>query len=267
MPTNTPRLSLVQPIGTDSPAEIRIADTTNTGILDYAAVYQEGTLASRTITVHGQLYRTTDTGVESLSWTNGTNWYPVGLIPQTTSTSASVVSGQLLVTTGTGALTVTLPAAAKGARVGVQNQSTGGTTVSGSNIQGVGLASASSFKLGTVGAAAGLISDGTNWYLITGQQDTGWQTLTYGTNVSSAGDYTPGARLRGDTVSLRGMLQVSSGNPSPWATIPAGLRPASEVQVLGPAGFFTNVNTNGTITNAATGQTYLPLDSITYPLS
>ncbi len=160
----TTRLGLDVLDASDGANTTPTVDAQSKGILDTAVLYSAGTLVSRpsaSSTPAGNLYRTTDSGAETLSWTDGSLWLPLGLIPATSSTSASVVSGQALITTGSGALTVTLPSHAAGQIVAVMNRSTGGTTVSGSNTYGLGLSAASTFPLGVVGAAAVLLDDGT----------------------------------------------------------------------------------------------------------
>jgi hypothetical protein len=60
------------------------------------------------------------------------------------------------------------------------------TTVSGTNIYLVGSigAAVTSFSAGIYGGAVLLESDGTNWYLVAGLQDTGWQALSFTSGVT-----------------------------------------------------------------------------------
>lgn len=217
MPNLTPRLSLSQQVGTDTPAQIRLSDTNNTSTLDNAAIYQEGTLVSRPAagaTNHGYLWRTTDSNKETLAWSDGSLWLPIGLIPVDSSVDVTVQSGQCVITTGGGNRTITLPSHTSGQMVGIVNAVAVNvaTTVSGTAIFGVGLSSATSFTLGTIGASAVLIDDGTNWNFVSGQLDTGWVALTPASNVNTTGR-TPAARQIGDRVWFRGGLTNNTGSP------------------------------------------------------
>jgi hypothetical protein len=145
-----------------------------------------------------------------------------------------------------------LPTATAGALVAITalNTVTGATpvTVTGaaSSIFGIGMGGVTSFSLGTAGSYAVLQSDGTHWYVIAGGQDSGWVAVTLATNIGQiAGSYVPAARLRGDRVELAGGVQNNTGvaiTAATIATIPAGLRPASTVQVAPPCG-----NGSGTV--------------------
>jgi hypothetical protein len=233
MPNTTSRLALLEPVGADAVSELRLSITNHATTLDNAAIYTEGTLASRTIGEHGEFYRTTDAGAETLSWTDGSVWLPLGLIPAIKSASASAISGQAILTSGASAITITLPAHAAGQIVAVKNGSTGGTTVSGSSIQGLGLSAASTFSLGAVGSFAVLIDDGTSWHFLAGQQDTGWVAVTLASGFTGTAAY---ARLKGDTVSLKGGItngtgaQVTSGTT--LGTMPAFAAPAAATPLL-----------------------------------
>jgi hypothetical protein len=272
MAGTTSRLGLEYPQTSDLESAFPAVSAQQMGILDNAAIYAEGTLVSRAISEHGQFYRTTDSGAETFSWTDGSLWLPLGLIPASTSVSASVVSGQALITTGGSALTATLPSHAAGQMVAVLNYSTGGTTVSGSSIQGIGLSSASSFPLGMVGAGAVLLDDGTNWRFLAGQQDTGWVSLTLGTNIGAGSGYTPAARVVGNGVELCGAPVNNTGSSATslttWATIPLGLRPASPVSA-GSASTPYEITTGGVITYSGTVNNGSPifLDEIKFRLS
>lgn len=224
----TSRLGLDVPDSTDAVSGFPTVAGQQMGILDNAVIYEENTLVNRPVassTAHGTLFRTTDTNGETLGWNDGAVWLPLGLIPASVSTNTTALSGQAIITTGSSAVTVTLPTNTKGAMVAVMNRSTGGTTVSGSNIQGTGLSSASSFPLGTVGASAVLLADGTNWNIIAGQQDTGWVALTPGTSITASTSPVAAARLVGDKVYYRGSLTTATSFAGPnvlLATIAAG---------------------------------------------
>lgn len=280
MPFSTTRLGLVEWIGTDSPTVYRTGNTTNMGILDNAAIYTSGTLGSRPAAsgLAGKFYRTTDSGAESLFWSDGTNWYPLGLIPQITGISGSVVSGQALIVVGSSNVTITLPSVAQGACCSVTNRSTGTTTVTGTSIWGQGLAGASSFSLTNVGSAATamLVSDGSTWNMIAGHQETGWQALSLaGGVVTYNSGYLPSARYDGAIVQLKGVIQNNSGGNilanATLATIPAALQPTSPTVFHyfngGTGG--GNIQVSSTITLSATlsNLATVQLDGISYTLT
>lgn len=246
MPGSTSRLGLVLPLGADASSELRVSITANANALDAAAIYTEGVIGSlpaASSVAKGTQYRTTDTGVESWLQSDGSVWLPMGLIPASVSTNSTVVNGQCLITTGSSAITITLPTNTKGALVGIVNQTSNVTTVSGSNIDGVGLSAASSFKLGTAGASAVLLGDGTNWYIVGGRQDSGWVALsTMGLNANLATgiatytpSFTPAARLIGDRVWFSGMLHATGtiSGATLW-TMPTGWRPSTIAYPIAP---------------------------------
>lgn len=228
MPSNTSRLALVEPLGADGPSELRLSITNHATTLDNAAIYEEGTLVSRgTPAYNGQLFKTTDSGAETLSWYDGAHWLPLGMIPQISASNISVLSGQAILTNGSSP-TITLPSHAAGQLVTVVNQSSGVTTVSGSNIQGPGASSVSSIPLGTLGAFVTLLDDGTNWHVISGQQDSGWTALTAGSNISSSASI----RQIGDRILFKGSLSatgnVTTGSAiATWANTAIATPPAS----------------------------------------
>ena len=176
-----------------------------------------------------------------------------------------------------------MPTHAKGQMCAVSNYSTDGTTVSGSSIQGVGLSSASSFPLGTVGASAVLLDDGTSWRFLAGQQDSGWVALTSllaGSIGAFSGTYTPAIRVRGDEARMRGALQNNTG--AGWTTgtgtimgsLAAAFRPASNVQEPGVAWMTTNVAQfqissagNLTVLDVWAAGSFLGLDVFGYSLN
>ena len=125
------------------------------------------------------------------------------------------------------AVTITLPSHAAGQIVAVSNFSTHGTTVAGDTIQGEGLSAASSFPLGAVGSRAILWDSGSGWYIMSGQQDSGWVALTLsgggGVYQTATGFDTPSARLVGDRVELKGAIQALTNRTvgSAWATVPS----------------------------------------------
>lgn len=149
----------------------------------------------------------------------------------------------------------------------------------GQKIYGLGLAAAgaSSFKLGAPGAHVDLISfDGTNWWIEGGEQDSGWIAVVAGGGVSAAA-YT---RLRGNTVTGRGFMTVTSGTPSAVGfadithrpqsnrSFPADHYNGSTYNVLA-AELFSSTNGGGFVLRSglafATGDT-LVIDNLSVPL-
>jgi len=119
MPNSTPRLALLQQVGTDGPIEIRLADTANTNTLDNAAIYREGLLAARPLAnsvATGTVYRASDdhsngtTGSYAVS--DGTSWnqlrvgaYSTGIFSNRPAANA-VIDGAVYRATDTGAFYV-----------------------------------------------------------------------------------------------------------------------------------------------------------------
>ena len=269
MAGTTTRLSIPFPSGTDAVNIYPPVASSAATILDNATVYTEGTLAALPAvgTVeHGHLYRTTDKN--TLQWSNGSVWAPVGLTWVTTAISTSVVNGQWLYAVGGTTITLPTPALNSVVAISAQGSATGASpvTVSGTNIWGLGLAGASSFTLGISQAFAILQSDGTNWFILSGQQDTGWVALSLGGGVSAGGGYTPTARLVGSTVYLSGGPLTGSAITA-WATIPAGLRPTSTVTLFPVVQGVSVTATAGGALASSAGLSQLNLDGINYRAS
>jgi hypothetical protein len=174
---------------------------------------------------------------------------PLAFINATGSTTAA--PGQWLETAA--GQTITLPAPTKNAIVAV----TAASGVSGSSqvtvaagstgaIYGVGLSAAASFKLGTVGASVILEADGTNWYTVAGQVDTGWVALTLGSNITTS-TLTNLAAVRqvGTQIFVRGQLQATASitHGTTLATMPASITVAAEARPL--IGTYCAGNTGG----------------------
>ena len=86
------RLGLQIPDSTDAVSGFPPVNAEQMGLLDNAATFVEGTLASRTNpSYHGQLYKATDTGGETLTWFDGSVWLPLGLILATPLVAAATV--------------------------------------------------------------------------------------------------------------------------------------------------------------------------------
>lgn len=92
MPTTTSRLGLLQQLGTDTPTEIRLADTANTNTLDAAVMSKVGILAARPAANSvpaDTIYRCTD--VAAIFHSDGAQWHyipvdagahPIGAVAQ-----------------------------------------------------------------------------------------------------------------------------------------------------------------------------------------
>jgi hypothetical protein len=142
-------------------------------------------------------------------------------------------SGDHVKVTG-GSSAVTLPLPYPNARVKVTNIGSGVPTVAqhaSEVIYGWGMTSSgvASFPLGAYGATATVESDGTNWFVTAGMQDSGWLTpgsfgnsWTNGSNVAY--------RLQGNTVRLRGDLGVGTNNTTAY-TLGSAYRPQTNILV------------------------------------
>ncbi len=126
------------------------------------------------------------------------------------------------------------------------------------------------------------IGDGTNWntMIVAGA----WANLSLGSGITAfgGGTFTPAYRLEADTLRLRGQATNAAGSKASgftWATLPAGFRPTSAVDV---AVMVANnpiqmcdltVNTNGTMTVGVSASgtvaisSILLLDGLTFSLS
>lgn len=300
----TSRLALDVVDGTDNVSSFPTVNIQQMGVLDTAALYQEGTLANRPSAgtlPHGTFYRATDTGDLSytngntwisvaqvgigpstpalyqqgtlanrpaagavpagtlydasdtgmLAWTNGNAWTPLGLTAVTAAQNMTASIGTLI--NAVPSSTITLPQPVTGAMIGIMAYaSTTGTNpvtiqygAGRGTIYGTGLLGAnnhaSSFLLGTPVAPVILFSpEGVNWNIISGQQDTGWVPLTLASGVSESGPPSGApaeARLRGDTVEVRGNLGYGSGSTTNWATLPSQMRPGFQFHAVGLGGF------------------------------
>jgi hypothetical protein len=196
----------------------------------------------------------------------------VGPTLQMVAPGASVTArcGQCIVAAPSTTVTLPSPLANPNAMVAVQANAsvTGATpvTVSGTLIQGLGLTNAASFLLGAPGASVALQSDGTNWRIVSGRQDTGWVNLSLGTGMATHGSETPGGRLVGDRVFLRGAIDQSSGSAATLGTLPASMKPA--VNVLFPGTMFQSPNYFATFFQVASATGILgSLNSGTAPIS
>lgn len=218
----TPKYLLRKLLGSDLVADIDAGfDALATDVEANFTGYKSGTGAARgsQTAFDGLLWRDTDIGGIWLG--NGSTFLPfTHLAYRLANTSLTANAGDLIVAaSGT---TITLPTPSVNALVAVVAGSpiTTSVTVSGANIYGVGLNSASSLKLGVTGASVLLQSDGTNWLIIAGQQDGGWITgFASGVSINpGTGAATPAGRLIGDRVYLKGAL-TTTGTISASQTI------------------------------------------------
>ena len=317
MSNTTTRLGLVQPVTTDSPAAIRTGITTTTGILDNTALYTEGTLAGRPAAStfeHGHIYRATDTG--DISIVNGTSrdalerqsnkavasgycdldsgvHVPLSrlsgitlsqlaagvgrLTPVSQSTSTTAVDGRIYICTSN--LTITLPTAAAGLAVGVFSFPPTVVTIAGGGpiIYGLGLTNASSITLGAAFAYVMLECDGTNWYVISGANDTGWVNLALPANWIQRGLWTPAVRRVGEWVYMRGSINQSQSVAQSYSgTVPDSRFYSSSgfvsfpVSVIGSSttagGMTVDVSGNLTFVNTVSQNSYLGLDGVRYQI-
>lgn len=223
-----------------------------------------------------------------LTWANGnidaSNISPASgyarLVYRTASSNTTVSPGDW--TSVAAGVTVTLPAPTTANQLvaisafGTGPSGSNPVTVSGTNIYGVGLIAASSFKLGTPMASVLLQSDGANWQMVSGRQDTGWVALTLAASWGTVvGTYVPAGRLTGDRVELRGVAQNNTGGSSAGiATLPAAFVPGSIVRVptsiaggtVTPGGA-TVSGTGLTAISAVTNTQQIALDGASYSIS
>ncbi len=199
---------------------------------------------------------------------------PTVLAPISKATSYAAVNGNLVNVTATA--TITSPAAAGGAVFGVianygaTNASPVTLTTASGYFIGPGIAaSTSSILLGTVGANVSFYSDGTNWYLTSGAQDSGWIGASLGNSwvtVTTA----PAYRLVGNRVTLRG--NMNGGLTTSIAfTLPSNSRPAVAViasasgNSSGAIAAYLAIPTAGTVTPDFTGAgAIIFLDGVTF---
>lgn len=244
---------------------LAMATDVETKMLNYASGLASAMGAAG---VDGRVYRQTDTGLRFID--NGTTWDLLGsLRPRSVSVSTTARNGDLVEYGGSGGHTITLPSPVLGTVVGViaSGAVTGASqlaiaTPSGF-IAGIGVGAAS-FGLGTPNSFAVLVADGTNWVIIGGGQDTGWVAFTLGgTTVARAGAYMPSVRLRGDTVTLRGVVDLSG---TLIGTVAAGFRPTATVFCNGQPSAYISVSTAGAM-NLTGGGSQANLDGANWSIS
>lgn len=164
------------------------------------------------------------------------------LTPTARSGTYTAASGDLVLMTGS--FVVTLPSPALSGQVlgvrAVDARTAAApvtiTTPSGLILgQGIGVASvgAASAVLGIQNAYMLLESDGTNWHVIAGEQDTGHIAFPFAAGEGNLSGHVASYRKRGDYVTLRGMTHFTSGvAPWPIGTLPVGFRPLNSHYVL-----------------------------------
>jgi hypothetical protein len=200
------------------------------------------------------------------------------LTPIAKSSSYAATNGQFVNATAT--LTVTSPAAAAGAtfgaiaNYGASNASPVTLTTAAGYFIGPGIpASTSSILLGSVNANASFISDGSNWYLYAGAQDSGWITPSL-TDSWTAGTPAPQYRLTGNTVRLKGEAVAPGGGVTSGQifVLASGFRPPAIVQCgVGyiasstPTASYLTISAAGAVTFAISGANDIGfIDSTTF---
>lgn len=184
------------------------------------------------------------------------------LIARAASSNVAAAAGDLIRATATLTVTLPSPAANTNAFVGVLNDGSGSAVVTVSSGSAIGFVGgpSTSFQLGTNFSFAVLYCSGSNWYIVSGQQDTGWVNLTLGTGIVVAASATPQIRQRGDRIELSGSAQNTSGGslaigttiftvgasftPTRSAIIPIGTKPglATSLQILASGTTMTNTD-------------------------
>ncbi len=160
------------------------------------------------------------------------------LAPTIQTTTYTAQNGQIVVATS-GTFTVTSPAATSGYVFGVANQGSGVLTLtSASGVfygPGMGSSGVSSFNLGSYGAYAVAMQDGTNWHVFDGGQDSGWVAFPFNSSYwANLSGYTCAYRLQGNRVSLRGAANCTNSGNTTVGTLPSGFRPTEVVNFLTP---------------------------------
>jgi len=214
-----------------------------------------GTSPSYVSASNGQVFGVTGGAVAAI-----TPATVVTLTPISKSSSYAAVTGNFVNMTATG--TVTSPGAAAGAVFGaIANYAASNaspvtlTTASGYFI-GPGIpASTATILLGALNANASFISDGTNWYLTSGAQDSGWITASL-VNSWVTATVAPAYRLVGDRVSFRG---AASGGAGSSFTLPSGMRSSLQITI----GFGSNSSGSGPVANYLTISTAGVVDADT----
>ena len=198
---------------------------------------------------------------------------PTVLVPISKSSSYAAVNGNLVNMTATG--TITSPAAAAGATFGVianygaSNASPVTLTTASGFFIGAGIpASTSSILLGIQNATASFYSDGTNWYLTSGAQDSGWVTPAL-LNSWALSTNTPQYRLIGNRVVLRGAA-ISGSTGTEMFALASGSRPAIisilgvGLEASGPAPGLLTITTAGAVSCEFTGSPIVYLYGLTF---
>ena len=223
-----------------------------------------GTTPAYVSASNGQFFGVTAGAVAAVSLT-----LPTVLSPIAKSSSYAAVNGNFVNVTATA--TITSPTATAGvvfgaiANYGASNASPVTLTTASGFFIGPGIpASTSSILLGAVGAHASFISDGTNWYVTSGAQDTGWVTLSLLNSFATSG-VAPAIRLIGNRVIFRGAMNTGSSGTEPFV-VPSGYRPSVGVfaNVSAAAGAQLQVGTNGVTQCSFTGSPILGLDGTNY---
>jgi hypothetical protein len=181
-----------------------------------------------------------------------------------TAVSMTLVNGTFtVVETSLATINLTLPTPVAGGLVGVQNLGGNSTVVNvisnSGSIFGPGAPNIGSplisipLAVSTVpdGGAIVLISDGFNWYFVSGTLDSGWITPSL-LNSWVAGSEPVGYRQIGNRVFLRGSINSGSNGTAAF-TLPSPpfLRPVQAVTVPmvqgGGSVAYVQINTNGTV--------------------
>lgn len=148
----------------------------------------------------------------SLGQGNGVDWGTFAFLTEVSeSANYTAQIGQFVEMTGSH--TVQLPVPTLGALVGLYSIGLVGATLSsstnGGNILGMGIPGSTTSI--AVRNPVVVLADGTNWFVISGQQDTGWVAVGFFGTACSAGNPVPSSRLVGDVVYFRGIV-VTGGS-------------------------------------------------------
>jgi hypothetical protein len=157
-------------------------------------------------------------------------WFPDAVWNNYSVTVSSTLnSGDAVYVNGSASVNITLPPTQVGARVKVTNIGTTnvGVTAQTGTIQGPGVTAAGGCPLFTQNSFVELFCDGTNWHIVGGELDTGWNPVTYENSYTGDVVY----RILAKQVLFRGGVNTNSSISSP---VPAFYCPNPPVPLAVP---------------------------------
>lgn len=200
--------------------------------------------------------------------------------PRTLSSSGTANPGDVINVGGT--ITVTLPTVSASTPIlpiTLNNTSAPGsgslvTVTSGSTINGGGMSGVTSFPLGPGSTITVLPNVGVNWFVVAGQQDSGWVALGSVASgfTTATGSYPPAARKLGSVVSLSGGYVNHSGSTftGTVAVLPSGMAPNAAVvyatDVSGTPGIISIDTSGNLLFNGLVNNGSITVDGLSFPI-